>query len=65
MNHGVTAIIARNNEKQEKEYLLIRSNTNVGEYTGKFYPPSGWMEKGEKETEAVIRELHKPISKFI
>lgn len=57
MKHGVTAIIARDGESGEKEYLLIRANRDNGKHTGKYYPPSGWIEEGEKEEDAIVREL--------
>lgn len=62
MRHGVTAIISRINDKDEKEYLLIRANRDTGEHTGKYYPPSGWIEEGEKEEEAVARELMEELN---
>jgi NADH pyrophosphatase NudC (nudix superfamily) len=57
MKHRVTAIISRINESKEKEYLLIRSNKDTGIHTGKYYPPSGGVEAGENEKDAIIREL--------
>jgi 8-oxo-dGTP pyrophosphatase MutT (NUDIX family) len=61
MRHGASAIISRLTESGEKEYLLIRANKDNGILSGKYYPPSGWVEIGEEDKDAVVRELKEEL----
>jgi 8-oxo-dGTP diphosphatase len=61
LKHGVSGIISRVNDKHEKEYLMVSAKRDNGEHTGKLYPPSGWMEKGETEQETIVRELQEEL----
>lgn len=62
MKHGVSAIISRKNGKGDTEYLLIRANKERGEHTGKYYPPGGWIDEGETEQEAAVRECREELN---
>ncbi len=58
----VVGIISRKrNTTNETEYLLVSSKRNFGPYTGFYYPPGGHLEEGEKEREALARELRQEL----
>jgi len=61
MVHTIVGIISRINEKNEKEYLLVKSLKDFGEYTGFYYPPGGHVERGEGLNEALTRELKEEL----
>ena len=45
----------------EKEYLLVSSARDFGEYTGYFYPAGGHIEPGESEEQALVREIDEEL----
>jgi 8-oxo-dGTP pyrophosphatase MutT (NUDIX family) len=57
MIHTIVGIISRINDDKEKEYLLVKSLKDFGEFTGFYYPPGGHVEEGEELKEALVREL--------
>lgn len=61
MVHTIVGIISRVNEKNEEEYLLVKSLKDFGEYTGFYYPPGGHVEEGEELSEALARELKEEL----
>lgn len=40
------AIISKENDKKEIEYLLIKAKRDFGEFTGFWYPPVDILKKG-------------------
>ena len=61
MIHTIVGIISRLNNENKKEYLLVKSLKDFGEYTGFYYPPGGHVEEGEELSEALIRELREEL----
>lgn len=71
MRQVVVGIIDRRNSENETEYLLVKSRSDFGKYTGFWYPPGGHMDDGETEILALTREIKeeleigaKPIKKI-
>lgn len=56
----VVGLISRENDGQ-REYLLMASKKDRGEYTGFYYPPGGHLEEGEDESLALIREIKEEL----
>lgn len=61
MKKVVVGIISRVNLQSQKEYLLVSSKKDFGEYTGYYYPPGGHIKKGETKTEALKREIQEEL----
>ncbi len=59
MSHVVVAIITK--EGNPDSYLLVSSNTDFGEFTGYYYPPSGHIEESETEEDALKREVFEEL----
>ena len=57
MKKVVVGLVSRMNETGEKEYLLVSSRKDFGEFTGSYYPPGGHMEEGEGKAQALKREF--------
>ncbi|HUS52031.1 MAG TPA: NUDIX hydrolase [Candidatus Bathyarchaeia archaeon] len=62
MKKVVLGIISRINKKGKKEYLLINTTKDFGEFTGFYYPPGGHQKKGETEKQTLIREIREELS---
>jgi len=60
MKHVVVGVISRNTDSG-KEYLLMSSKKDFGEFTGFYYPPGGHLEEGEDEPKALKRELFEEL----
>lgn len=58
--HVVVGIIFRKQENT-KQYLLVSSKKDFGEFTGFYYPPGGHLEINEDEKVALIREVGEEI----
>ena len=61
MTRVVVGIISRENTDGIKEYLLVKSAKDFGEFTGAWYPPGGHIEGDEAEKEALIREVKEEL----
>jgi 8-oxo-dGTP diphosphatase len=61
MKHVVVGVISRETQSG-KEYLLMASKEDFGEFTGFFYPPGGHLEKGEDPKVALRREVREELS---
>ena len=61
MKKVIVGIILRENSKSKKEYLLVSSKKDFGQYTGYYYPPGGHMEAGESKQEALKREIREEL----
>lgn len=61
MIHTIVGIISRLNSENKKEYLLVKSLKDFGEYTGFYYPPGGHVEDGEELSVALARELKEEL----
>jgi 8-oxo-dGTP diphosphatase len=61
MKHGVVAIIFKENETKEKEYLFVKRTKDYGEFTHMYAPPGGGIEEGESEEEALKREIKEEL----
>ena len=57
MKEVVVGLVSRLNEIGEKEYLLVSSKKDFGEFTGSYYPPGGHMEEGEGKVQTLKREF--------
>jgi mutator protein MutT len=57
MKQAVIGIVSRVNDKQKREYLFIKPNSDNDNYTDKYYPPGGGVNEGETEQEAIKREF--------
>lgn len=62
MNKVVVGIIDRINQDGEKEWLLVRSARDFGDYTGCYYPPGGHVEEGEAIISALTREIKEELN---
>lgn len=62
MNKVVVGVISRQSESGEKEYLLVSSTKDFGEYTGYYYPPGGHVEEGEEIEVALLREIEEELN---
>ncbi|MFA6422306.1 MAG: NUDIX hydrolase [Candidatus Buchananbacteria bacterium] len=60
MTHVVVGIIIKPTDP--KSYLLVSSNSDFGEFSGFYYPPSGHIEKGEDELSALKREIKEELT---
>jgi|SRR3989344_3204061 len=61
MKHVVVGIISRDTDSG-KEYLLMASKKEFGEFTGFFYPPGGHLEEDEDPKTALPREILEELS---
>jgi len=62
MKKVAVGIISRPlNGGAEKEYLLVSSARDFGDYTGYYYPAGGHVEAGESEEQALIREIEEEL----
>jgi 8-oxo-dGTP diphosphatase len=62
MKHGVVAIISKENEKKEQEYLFVKRTKDYGEFTNMYAPPGGGVEIDETEEQALVREIKEELS---
>lgn len=62
MNKVVVGVISRQSDSGQKEYLLVSSAKDFGEYTGFYYPPGGHVEDGEDIEAALLREIEEELS---
>lgn len=57
MTRVVVGIIYKLNEQGEKEYLMVQAKRDYGIFSGYWAPPSGHVEKGEDDIDAIRREV--------
>ena len=62
MKKVVVGVISRQSGSGQKEYLLVSSAKDFGEYTGYYYPPGGHVEEGEDVETALLREIEEELS---
>lgn len=60
MKKVVVALIEREQVGQ-KEYFLVASRKDFGEFTHFYYPPGGHVEEGESLEEALYRECNEEL----
>lgn len=61
MRRVAVGIINRRNSENEVEYLLVKSHSDFGKYTGYWYPPGGHIDDGETEISALAREIKEEL----
>ncbi len=61
----VVGIIYRIRKEGEREYLLVSSKKDFGEFTGFYYPPGGHLEEGENFTDCLIREMKEELELIV
>jgi 8-oxo-dGTP pyrophosphatase MutT (NUDIX family) len=60
MKQVVVGIISRI-KNGEKQYFLISSTRDFGEYSGFYYPPGGHIGVNEDEKTALVREIREEL----
>ena len=62
MGYGVAILIKRENKGKISFLMMMSSKKKAGEkYAGYYRPLSGWIEEGEDEVSAIIREIREEI----
>ncbi len=57
MKEVVVGVVSRQRADQLKEYLLVSSRLDFGEFTGCYYPPGGHIAAGESKEETLVRKI--------
>lgn len=60
-NKVAVGVISRQSGSGQKEYLLVSSAKDFGEYTGYYYPPGGHVEDDENVEAALLREIEEEL----